>query len=202
MRTFHKTLGLFMLLPFIAWAVTGIFFFFKPGYQEAYQSLSVKLYPLKHHIPMPQTSTTHWLAIKQYRTILGDHLLIQNEQGWQQLNPINFEVIPSIPVEQVKLLVNDAIKENPDRYGEIVAIDKFKITTSTDVNITLNWPQLTLRQQGKDTDLINTIYDIHYLRWTGIKALDRVLGVVGLLLVVLLAGIGTYLTFTKSNPKA
>lgn len=197
MRTFHKTLGLVMLLPFIAWAITGIFFYFKPGYQEAYQALPLKLYPLTKSITLPKQH--NWLEIKQFRTILGDHLLVKNTDGWQQLNPINLSPITTISQQQVNRLINDAIESNRDRYGEIATTNTFEITTTSDVRITLNWPQLSLRQQGKDTDLINTIYDIHYLRWTGIKALDQVLGVVGLLLVVVLAAIGTYLTFKKPN---
>lgn len=197
MRKLHKTLGLLMLLPFIAWAVTGVFFYFKPGYQEAYQPLPVKLYPLTHSIMLPQQH--NWLEIKQLKTVLGDHLLVKNANGWQQLNPINFQPITTVSDEKIARLVNDAIETKRTRYGEIANIDTFEITTTTDVRITLNWPQMTLRQQGKDTDWINTIYDIHYLRWTGIKALDQVLGVVGLLLVVLLAGVGTYLTFKKSE---
>lgn len=195
MRTFHKTLGLVMLLPFIAWAITGIFFYFKPGYQEAYQPLPIKLYPLTKSITLPQQH--NWLEIKQFRTILGDHLLVKNTDGWQQLNPINLQPITTLSQGEVNRLVNDAIESKAERYGEIATIDNFEITTTSDVRITLNWPQLSLRQQGKDTDFINTIYDIHYLRWTGIKALDQILGVVGLLLVVVLAAIGTYLTFKK-----
>jgi len=35
-----------MLLPFAGWAVTGAIFFIKPGYGPAYESLSIKTYPL------------------------------------------------------------------------------------------------------------------------------------------------------------
>ncbi|GHE97397.1 PepSY domain-containing protein [Thalassotalea profundi] len=199
MRTLHKILGLFMLLPFIAWAITGIFFYFKPGYQEAYQPLFIQHYLLNKNITLPEQHD--WLAIKQVKTILGDHLLIKNAQGWQQLNPETFQPLDSISKEKITILVNDAIKNNPSRYGEIVTVNGYEILTSTDVRINLNWEQLSLRQQGKDTDFINTIYDIHYLRWTGIKSLDQILGVIGLLLVVLLAGIGTYLTFKGDSSK-
>ena len=195
MRTFHKYLGIFMLLPFISWAITGTFFYFKPGYQEAYQGLTIKLYPLERSTTLPDQHS--WLAVKQLRTILGDHLLVKNNEGWQQLNPESLEIITAPSSEAIKQLVNDAIKEKPDRYGEINTVNAFEVTTSTDVRITLNWTQMTLRQQGKDTDFINTVYDIHYLRWTGIKALDQVLGVIGLILVVVLAGLGTILMFRK-----
>ncbi|GAA5134990.1 PepSY domain-containing protein [Thalassotalea piscium] len=199
MRKLHKYLGLILLLPFFAWAVTGVFFYFKPGYQEAYQPLPIKLYPITQSINLPEAH--NWLAIKQLKTVLGDHLLVKSSNGWQQLDPESFQPRVAITDEQINLLINDAIASNRTRYGEITTIDQFRIATSTDVRITLNWPTMTLQQQGKDTDLINTIYDIHYLRWTGIKTLDQVLGVVGLLLVVVLALIGTYLTFNRTADK-
>jgi uncharacterized iron-regulated membrane protein len=49
---------------------------------------------------------------------------------------------------------------------------------------------MSLYQQGKDTDFINQMYKIHYLQWTGIKSIDKVLGIIGLILVLLLAFLG------------
>ena len=186
-----------MLLPFIAWAITGVFFYFKPGYQEAYQPLLIKLYPIEKLISLPEN--TQWLETRQLKTIIGDHLLVKTTSGWQQLSPVSLAPIDKPNIDQIKLLINDAINENSDRYGVIKSIDKMLITTDTEVRITLNWQKMTLRQQGVDTDFINTIYDIHYLRWTGFKALDQVLGVVGLFLVLLLAGIGVLMTVKNSR---
>ncbi|MCO4798084.1 MAG: PepSY domain-containing protein [Colwelliaceae bacterium] len=195
MKKFHKYLGFIMLLPFVAWAITGVFFYFKPGYQDAYQPLLIKLYPIEKLISLPESS--QWLEARQLKTIVGDHLLVKTKQGWQHLSPVSLLPIDKPSTEQITMIVNDAINENTDRYGVIESIDKMLITTDTKVRITLNWERMTLRQQGVDTDFINTIYDIHYLRWTGFKALDQILGVVGLLLVVLLAGIGVLMTFNS-----
>lgn len=197
MKKLHKYLGFLMLLPFIAWAATGIFFFYKPGYKEAYQPLLIEKYPIETKVSFANGSD--WLEIRQLKTVLGDHLIVKTKKGWQHISLKTLHEIEPPNSEQITLLVNDAIKGNKARYGEIKSIDQFKITTSTDVRITLNWENMTLRQQGVDTDFINTIYNIHYLRWTGIKALDQVLGVVGLLLVLLLAGIGIWMTFKQSK---
>jgi hypothetical protein len=186
-----------MLLPFIAWAVTGVFFFFKPGYKNAYQPLLIKTYPIEQRI-FP-SSRKSWLEIRQLKTILGDHLIVKAEQGWQHLSLETLDKIEQPNKKHIALLINDAIKDNYERYGEIKFIDQFLITTTTDVRITLDWNNMTLRQQGIDTDFINTIYNIHYLRWTGIKAIDQVLGVVGLMLVLLLAGIGVTMTLRTNK---
>jgi hypothetical protein len=35
-RTAHRLLGLVLLAPLCGWALTGLVFFFKPGYARAY----------------------------------------------------------------------------------------------------------------------------------------------------------------------
>jgi hypothetical protein len=196
-KKLHQYLGFFMLLPFIAWAITGVFFFFKPGYSVAYQPLLIETYPIESKI-FP-SNKSGWLEIRQLNTILGDHLMVKTVEGWQHLSSKTLIEIEQPNRTEITLLVNDAIKSNKARYGEIKTIEESLITTTTDVRITLDWNKMTLRQQGVDTDFINTIYNIHYLRWTGIKALDQVLGVVGLFLVLLLAGIGIFMTIRKNK---
>ncbi len=191
MKKLHKITGLVMLLPFIAWAVTGMFFFIKPGYQAAYQAISPTLYPIKQIIQLPKQQ---WLEVRQVRTVLGEHLLVKDENGWQQLSSENFEVIAQPTATQIRQLVNDAIAKDKARYGEIASIEKNVVSTSTGVKITLDWPTMSMRQKGEDTDFINAMYDVHYLRWTGNAAVDKYLGVIGLSLVVLLALLGAWMT--------
>ncbi|WP_286232852.1 PepSY domain-containing protein [Thalassotalea sediminis] len=192
MRKFHQVLGLIMLLPFIAWAITGVYFFFKPGYQTAYQPLYIKAYPIKQTISLPEGD---WREVRQIKTILGHHVMLKTKKKWLNYLMPNWAVIDSPNEQQVNALIQDAITANKARYGDVLSIDGNQAVTTTDVNITLNWQQLSLRQQGQDTHFINTMYNIHYLRWTGHKTIDQYLGVIGLILVVILAGVGTWMTF-------
>lgn len=195
MKKLHKVLGYIMLLPFVAWFATGIFFFFKPGYQAAYQALPIKQYPLEQHTSL--TPEPNWLATKQLKTVLGTHFLVQTESGWQHINPTTGAAINAPTAQQINLLVSDAIKQNSERYGTIASINGTDVLTSTDVRISVNWQNLSLYQQGKDTDFINQIYNIHYLRWTGNKTVDQYLGVIGLSLVLILACLGIWLSLAK-----
>ncbi|MGX5201860.1 PepSY domain-containing protein [Aliikangiella sp. IMCC44632] len=206
---YHKILGIVMLLPFLGWAVTGVFFFIKPGYSEAYQSLSVKFYPLKN-IPK-LTLKQDVIEFRQVKTLLGIHHIYKTKDGWSNwlVKEQNGELIETNrpKLEQAKKIIVDAIKQNPIRYGSLVKIqsvenaeNQFNATTSTNVTIAFNWDNLSLRQKGADTRFINQIYDIHYLRWTGIRWFDDILGLVGLGLVVLLAVLGLYLSFS-TKPK-
>jgi len=188
MKKLHQYLGLVMLAPFIAWAITGVFFFVKPGYKDAYASLSVKTYPLLNITPI--TPQENWQEIRWLRTILGEHLLVKTDKHWQQLNPTNLKTIEQQTEQQTRLLIEDAIQTNPARYGKIESIDGQTVLMDSGVTINVNWPQMRLYQSGSDTDFINWMYKVHYLQWTGIQSVDRVLGIVGLGLVVLLAGLG------------
>ncbi|WP_286269264.1 PepSY domain-containing protein [Thalassotalea hakodatensis] len=195
MRKIHQILGLIMLLPIIAWAITGTYFFFKPGYQEAYQALNVKTYPLTYIDKLPKGK---WLETKQLKTVLGQHVLLKDNKQWHHFIMPSWQAVDTLSKKQINALVADAITANKTRYGEIKSITNNQILTTTNVAITLNWPLLSLRQQGKDTDFINTMYNIHYLRWSGNKTLDQYLGVIGLFLVLLLAGIGTWMTIKRT----
>ncbi|WP_083601876.1 PepSY domain-containing protein [Thalassotalea sp. PP2-459] len=195
MRKIHQILGLIMLLPIIAWAITGTYFFFKPGYQEAYQALNVKTYPLTYIDKLPKGE---WLETKQLKTVLGQHVFLKDNKQRHHFIMPSWQAVDILSKKQINALVADAITANKTRYGEIKSITNNQILTTTNVVITLNWPLLSLRQQGKDTDFINTMYNIHYLRWSGNKTLDQYLGVIGLFLVLLLAGIGTWMTIKRT----
>jgi hypothetical protein len=195
MRKLHKTLGLIMLLPFIAWTITGVFFFIKPGYQQAYQPLNIKTYPLQTAVSLEPL--TGWLAFEWRRSILGDHLMVKTADGWSQLDPVTFDPIAQASEQQIRQLVNDAIATNKPRYGEIVKVEGNHVFTDQSIEINLHWPQLKLSQKGPDTDFINQMYKVHYLQWTGIESIDRVMGIIGLAAVLMLALIGLKLALKR-----
>lgn len=197
-RRFHRTLGLVLLLPMFGWAATGFVFFAKPGYQAAYGGLQVRLYPVVE-LPAP-AHHPEWLEVRYLRTTLGNHLLVRNETGWSHLDPVGLERRALPDEATLRRLVEDATAPERDRYGEIAAVARAEgeiptatIKTTTGVEIELEWNTLTLRQSGRDTRLIDTLYRIHYLQWTGIRLLDRVLGIVGLVSLITLAGLGARL---------
>jgi hypothetical protein len=194
-RSLHRIIGLIMLLPFIGWAITGAIFFLKPGYAGAYDSLQVKTYPLEANTAI-QTNPS-WLEVRYLKTILGNHLLVRTTDGWQHLDPQSLQpkLVPS--EEETRTLLNDAFSINPQRYGQIVAVEGNTIKTDTGVQAKLNWKVMSLTQRGKDTDRIDFFYKIHYLQWTGIESLDKVLGGTGIALVLILSLLGAVLFFRK-----
>jgi hypothetical protein len=194
-RALHRIIGLVMLLPLTGWAVTGAVFFLKPGYADAYELLQVKTYPLEPNIALQADRS--WLEVRLVKTILGEHLLARTSNGWLHLEPRSLQPKAEPSTDEVRALVTDAVSANPARYGRISSIEGSTITTDTGVRIELDWTRLTLAQRGKDTDRIDLLYKIHYLQWTGVNRLDKVLGGLGIILVLVLSALGARLFFSR-----
>ena len=194
-RTLHRVIGLILLLPFLAWAATGFVFFLKPGYAGAYEILTPRTYPLDRAASI--TPDPGWLEYRYFRTVLGEHLIVRTEKGWLQLNPIDKQPKNPPTRADIELLLKDAFTANPGRYGEISDISGTTARTSTGVEVTVDWNSLKLQQRGRDTDRIDLLYKIHYLQWTGVKTVDRVLGFVGLTLVIVLTVLGAWLAIRR-----
>ena len=187
-RKLHRIIGLILVLPMLGWIFTGVVFFIKPGYQGAYEQLSLKRYPLAQNVTI--TPSENWQEAKLVRTILGHHLLVKVDGETQHLDPITMTEKTPPTSEQFKLLLEDAIASNVERYGGLVDINQAHATTSTGVEIRLNWQYLRLSQTGKDTKLINLLYQIHYLQWSPFNGFNQVMGIVGLLLLMMITLLG------------
>ena len=187
-RTLHKVIGLALLLPFAGWIITALVFYFKPGYAAAYEALHIKTYPLDGRVSIPADSA--WLEFRYLRTILGNHLIVHTAEGWMQLEPATLRPREKPTNEEIRLLLTDAFSANPQRYGQVATISNDTITTSTNILIFLDWDGLSLYQRGPDTDRIDLLYRIHYLQWTGVSALDKILGPLGLALLLVLSILG------------
>ena len=194
-RALHRVVGVAMLLPFLGWAVTGAIFFIKPGYGGAYEALAVRTYPIELPLTLPPSPA--WLEVRYLRTVIGDHLIVRTDAGWQHLEPKTLQTKAAPAEPELRALVQDAFTGNPSRYGRVVSVSGTTLTTDTGVRVTLGWTRLTLSQRGKDTDRIDSIYKLHYLQWTGIAIVDKILGGAGLVLILVLSGLGVRLLFRR-----
>lgn len=175
-RRVHRILGIVLLLPLCGWVATATVFLLKPGYGAAYGFLDIKKEGEE----------------RRFRSVLGEHVLVKRESGWTQRDPLPDDAA-------LRRLIEDAIASNPERYGTIATFERTeagaKAETSTGAAIELDWPTMSLSQQGKDTRLLDTLYKVHYLQWTGIPALDRVVGAIGLATLLVLTALGARLAF-------
>ncbi len=188
LRRIHKIVGVVLAIPLLGWALTGIVFLTKPGYEGAYEQLAIKTYPLEQAFSLQPA--VNWQEARLLRTVLGYHLLLAGNGRTAHLDPQSLETRRLPSDADIKRLVDDAIGTNPERYGEIVAIDGGTVVTSTGVEITLDWRNLSLAQAGRDTRLLNVLYKIHYLQWLGRPFPNALLGIAGIVLLLLLTGLG------------
>ena len=195
-RKQHRLLSGILLLPFIAWSLTGIFFLVRPAYEQAYSVLSPKTYAAGE---INISAEPQWQEMRLLRTILGQHLLVKQEGRWQQLDPDSLEVRAAPTEADLANFVEDAISQDTQRYGELLPGESYPFQTSTGVTITVNWDSLSLSQQGADTRWIDRIYSIHYLQWTGIALVDTVLGVGGLFLLLLMTITGSMMLLRRAE---
>jgi hypothetical protein len=194
-RTLHRVIGLILLLPFFGWALTGLVFFIKPGYEGAYEVLSPKTYPIERAVTInPDPS---WLEFRCVRTVLGEHLLVRTAAGWSHLNPADGQPRANPTEDEIRALLKDAFSSNPRRYGNVSKVSGETASTDTGVEVTLDWKRLSLQQKGADTDRIDLLYKIHYLQWTGVTVIDGVAGIVGIVLLLALTVLGAWLAFKR-----
>lgn len=185
-----------MLAPLVLWGLTGIIFLLKPGYEGAYQKLTPKLYTLQQTLNV--ASAPEWQEVRVLRTILGDHLLVNLQGQWKQLDPVTLDERDAPSESNIKALVSDAISIDAKRYGEIESIEAGVVVTNTGVEISLDWPTMTLRQKGLDTRIIGALYKVHYLQWLGVPWLNKILGALGIVLLLCLSALG-YRAYRQSR---
>lgn len=190
-RKLHRLIGLTLVLPMLGWTLTGLVFFIKPGYQGAYEQLSVKHYPLSQVLSV--IPKKNWQEVRLVNTILGAHLLVKSSHKVEHLDPVSLLEKPVPTNLQFTTLLNDAFSDNKNRYGTIESVNGLSAQTNTGVKVTLDWHTLTLSQTGQDTQLINLLYQVHYLQWTPFKGINQVLGIFGLLLLISLTVLGVKL---------
>lgn len=181
-RKIHRLVGIILLLPFVAWSTTAVFFLVRPAYNEAYEQLQVRQLPMENIIQfVPDPS---WQEARFSRTVLGEHLLVRDPQGWQHLDAFTLDPRPAPTGDELIQLINDATRHNTERYGTVESLSGMNAVTDTGVEVSVNWDTLTMHQRGPDTRRIDWVYDVHYLRWTGFETFDRILGLFGLFLLM------------------
>lgn len=198
-RKLHKILGVILVLPMFGWAITGVVFFIKPGYEGAYETLKLKTYPLSEGVVIP--SGHNWTEARVLKSILGKHLLVQEEGKTRHLDLATLENKPLPSQDDLTRLFSDVISQNPQRYGSLIERQGLVAQTSTGIKIELDWDTLRFTQSGLDKKIINTLYKVHYLQWTPWAGVNRVLGLLGLGFVALITIFGVCLLVKGSKIK-
>lgn len=124
---------------------------------------------------------------------------MRKASGWRQLD--NTKLTPaSLPSDaDVIRLLEDAITMNPERYGQRVAKLGNLFISETGVRLSLDWSTMSLKQHGRDRELIDQLYNVHYLRWTGHDRIDRAWAIIALGALLLSTLLGARLLLHKKK---
>ncbi|MFT5579999.1 MAG: hypothetical protein ACI9WS_002759 [Paraglaciecola psychrophila] len=187
-KRIHQLLGIAMLLPLLLWSLTGIVFLIKPGYEGAYQKIGPKFYDIDTAFSI--VPAKGWSEMRLVKTVLGYHLIVNVDGTWQHLDPNTQQQKPLPQIAELRLLLSDAMALDSERYGLITDIIDNTAYTNTGIELSLDWSNLTLRQQGTDTQLIRLMYKIHYIEWFGVPSVDKTIGAFAIALLLILSTLG------------
>lgn len=197
-QSWHRYLGFVLAAPLLLWAATGAVFLFKPGYAGAYDQLRVRSHG--QHCAGVQPQPGPWQELRLISSALGCHQLQKLQGSWQHLQVSGKPWLPA--ADEIRQLLVSATAHNVARYGQVASLSQtgefWLAITTTGVEITLNWADLTVRQQGRDSRLINTLYKVHYLQPFELKWLNQAFASIILVLLIVSVLLGIRLLFKKS----
>ena len=194
-RRLHRWFAIILVIPLVLWSLTGLLFHLKPGWSRAYDMLDPER-PAELHLDKLASlpSATH---VEVFATAIGPLARITTGKGDELYDADTGTKRSPLPVEAAQALAVDAISRShfASAYGAPSRV------TSTDTTVTIELAEgptvevgrndARISQRGHDTDRIDWLYRIHYLQWTGNKTLDKILALVGLVLIwlVLIPGV-------------
>lgn len=214
-RRLHRLLGLFLVLPLLAWTGTGLLFFVKPGWAAAYETLRAfdaealnpgeLLSPAE--LPIAAGEATAW---ELRSTALGPLYLVSRTSGREPLlvHARTGAILSPLDRAAVEEIAQHASARSsaPSRYGDIEEVVVGErvgtVRFAGGARVRVDRYDLGLSQSGRDTVWIDRLYDVHYLRWTGVEVLDRILSPIAILGVWLLAFTGLRMLFRRSGARS
>jgi uncharacterized iron-regulated membrane protein len=191
----HRWAAIVLVSMLVVWSITGLLFHLKPGWDRAYDQLSVKRdEPIDLSSIVPVASLANPIdakgvsskpsSIELFATVLGPMYRITTSSGSSIVDATTGKPRTFTPDEIVRL-VDDAVSRSAfaNRYGAHTGIEGNNVRYAGDQVVTFSPTTMRVSQEGRDTRRIDWLYRLHYLQWTGNKSFDKALAVGGLALI-------------------
>jgi hypothetical protein len=159
----HAWLAIALVSALVIWSVTGLLFHLKPGWDRAYDMLSID----------------RGGAREELDTAIGP--LVRVDGMLAERGPLTEDEARALAVDAVSRSRHRAAYGEPT--GTTVTDAAVKVRFSGGPVVTVDRAGAWISQRGPDTDRIDWLYRIHYLQLTGHRSLDRAIAVAGLLLI-------------------
>ncbi|HYN43462.1 MAG TPA: hypothetical protein VE129_16920 [Thermoanaerobaculia bacterium] len=222
-RAIHRLAGAGLVLPLVLWIGTGLLFHVKPGWDEAYESLSAP-----PPAPPPWERVVFSPASVKARGLLdpGPVTLAAHPSGLvayfgrrdgraAAVDGTSGDPIPpaSEGVARAFALAAISASRHAASYGKILAteptVHRSPLTgtedpallflTSGGKRVLVDRVTGEVSQSGALNDRIDLLYRIHYLQWTPWRPVNVALVLGASLLVLVLAASGLRLLFTPAS---
>jgi uncharacterized iron-regulated membrane protein len=189
----HRWSAIVLVAMLVVWSITGLLFHLKPGWDRAYDQLSVKRdEPIDVSSIVPVSSLPKSNSIELFSTAIGPMYRVTTNEGASMIDATTGKPRAFTPDEVIKL-VDDGVSRSrfANRYGAHLSIANNAVRYAGDQVVSFDPSTMRLWQEGRDTKRIDWLYRIHYLQWTGNELLDKILAIGGLALiwVVMVPGI-------------
>jgi hypothetical protein len=197
----HRWLAIVLLVPLVVWSISGLLFHLKPGWSRAYDMLDAERPVLSTTsvAPIPAIAAmfpSQISKIELFDTALGPLYRVTTESGTELVDAVGAARRSPLSAEDAKALAVDAVAHSAERggYGSLTATEVTERVVHVrfeHATVDVGRSSARLSQRGSDTERIDWLYRVHYLQWTGNKAIDRVLAMFGLALIwaVMLPGV-------------
>lgn len=180
----HRFAALALVAPLVVWSITGLLFHLKPGWKRAYDMVSIEQ-PLTTTNVTAVQSLPPFKRLELFGTALGpmyrlDRSVLIDATTGKPRSPLS--------IEDALTLAQDAVARSQQRAGYGALVDAKADESTVHVHfanavVDVDRASGSLYQHGGDTERIDWLYRIHYLKWTGVASVDRVLAIVGLGLI-------------------
>lgn len=212
-RRVHRWLAIVLAVPLVVWSVTGLLFHLKPGWDRAYDQLSVEepgpaITPAELVVLTPMLTAEKVERLEVFATAIGPLARVTTQNATELFDVADGRRVSPLSVADARGLALDAIARSRHRssYGDVTRVEStdhaVKLVLANDVVVEVARDDAQISQRGGDTDRIDWLYRIHYLQWTGNRIIDRVLAVLGLVLIwaVLVPGVVLFVRRGRSFP--
>jgi uncharacterized iron-regulated membrane protein len=192
----HRWLAIVLVAPLVVWSITGLLFHLKPGWDRAYDQLSAErpagLQPGAVASLAAIEAALGGVTITRlelFDSVLGPLCRVTTSTGEELFDATTAKRRSPLSIEDARAIAVDAVSRSTHHaaYGEPLDTketdDTVRVRFAGGSTVDVDRHAARLSQRGADTDRIDWLYRIHYLQWTGKRGLDRVLGVVGLMLI-------------------
>jgi uncharacterized iron-regulated membrane protein len=192
----HRWAAIALVAPLVVWSITGLLFHLKPGWKRAYDMVSIER-PLTDTNVASVQSLPPFKRLELFGTALGPMYRLD---GSSLIDAHTLKPRSPLSIDDARALAQDAVAQSSQRAGYGALIDAKADDSTVHVQfanamVDVDRASGSVYQHGADTARIDWLYRIHYLKWTNIPKVDRVLAVIGLALIwlAMVAGIRLFL---------